>query len=56
MRPLGAADTFTVAAPTRQLDHVLGDGPVRAVGAARSVDTGLSDHRALVVDVTLAHA
>lgn len=53
MHPLATAPTFPVAEPTRQLDHVLGDGPVHATGAARSVDTGLSDHRALVVDVAV---
>ena len=41
------------APPTRQLDHVLADGRVRALGPGRAVDTGLSDHRALVVDVSL---
>lgn len=47
------ATTFPVGRPTRQIDHVLVDGlpptlrPVR--GVAR--DLGLSDHRALVVDL-----
>jgi endonuclease/exonuclease/phosphatase family metal-dependent hydrolase len=50
---LGAAATFPVASPDRQLDHVLADGltgraVVRSVAA---LDTGLSDHRALVVDL-----
>jgi endonuclease/exonuclease/phosphatase family metal-dependent hydrolase len=54
MRPLATAPTYPVAAPTRQLDHVLARGPVRALGPGRAVDTGLSDHRALVVDVTLS--
>jgi len=52
MRPLATAATFPVAHPMRQLDHILADGPVEALGAARAVDTGLSDHRALVVDVS----
>ncbi|KQR16028.1 endonuclease/exonuclease/phosphatase family protein [Cellulomonas sp. Leaf334] len=52
MRPLATAATFPVSHPLRQLDHILADGPVEAVGAGRAVDTGLSDHRALVVDVT----
>lgn len=52
MRALATAATFPVSHPLRQLDHILADGPVEPVGAARAVDTGLSDHRALVVDVT----
>ncbi|WP_435737821.1 endonuclease/exonuclease/phosphatase family protein [Cellulosimicrobium sp. PMB13] len=44
--------------PVRQIDHVLADaapgGPVvRSVGRTVAVDTGLSDHRALVVDVVV---
>jgi endonuclease/exonuclease/phosphatase family metal-dependent hydrolase len=54
MRPLVHAATYPVEAPIRQLDHLLADGAVHAVSAGRAVDTGLSDHRALVVDVTLA--
>ncbi|MBO3102851.1 endonuclease/exonuclease/phosphatase family protein [Cellulomonas fengjieae] len=53
LRPLATAATFPVRTPHRQLDHILGDGPVQPAGPARSVDTGLSDHRALVVDLTL---
>jgi len=52
MRALATAPTYPVAAPARQIDHVLADGALRATAPARSVDTGLSDHRALVVDVT----
>ena len=55
-RSLADAPTFPVDVPVRQLDHVLGDGDVRAVGAGRSVDVGLSDHRALVVDVELGRS
>jgi endonuclease/exonuclease/phosphatase family metal-dependent hydrolase len=51
--PLATAPTFPVAVPSRQLDHVLAHGPVRATGPAHAVDTGLSDHRALVVQVAL---
>lgn len=50
-RSLADVPTFPVDRPTRQLDHVLVDGDVRAVAGARAVHTGLSDHRALVVDV-----
>lgn len=53
MRPLVTADTYPVSEPVRQLDHVLADGPVHADGRGRAVDTGLSDHRALVVDLHL---
>jgi endonuclease/exonuclease/phosphatase family metal-dependent hydrolase len=53
LAPLAAAPTFPVAAPTRQLDHILGDGRIQPSGPPQSIDTGLSDHRALVVDVTL---
>ncbi|MFC8921653.1 endonuclease/exonuclease/phosphatase family protein [Cellulosimicrobium sp. NPDC057127] len=51
--PLATAHTFPVESPARQLDHVLAHGPVRATGPAHAVDTGLSDHRALVVQVAL---
>lgn len=54
MSPLAVAHTYPVGEPVRQIDHILGDGAVRALGPARAVDTGLSDHRALVVDVTVA--
>jgi len=53
LRTLAEVPTFPVRAPTTQIDHVLVDGPVRALAPARAVDTGVSDHRALVVDVTL---
>ncbi|WP_456824561.1 endonuclease/exonuclease/phosphatase family protein [Cellulomonas sp. P5_E12] len=53
MRALATASTYPVGSPTRQLDHILADGRVRALGPGRAVDTGLSDHRALVVDVSL---
>lgn len=49
-RPLADAETFPVADPHRQLDHILGAGPLRP-HACRAVDTGLSDHRALWADV-----
>ena len=53
MQALAKAHTFPVAHPLRQLDHILAKGDVRACGPARALDTGLSDHRALVVDVAL---
>ncbi|WNV76308.1 endonuclease/exonuclease/phosphatase family protein [Geodermatophilus sp. DSM 44513] len=48
-----ATPTFPVDAPTRQLDHVLARGPVTSAGPAEAVRLPLSDHRALVVPVTL---
>ncbi|WP_344102788.1 endonuclease/exonuclease/phosphatase family protein [Myceligenerans crystallogenes] len=47
--------TFPVERPRFQIDHVLvdDDGQLRVTGEPRAVDTGLSDHRALVVDVSL---
>lgn len=51
LRPLVRAATFPVAAPVRQLDHVLADPGLHAVGAGEALDLGLSDHRALVVEV-----
>jgi endonuclease/exonuclease/phosphatase family metal-dependent hydrolase len=52
MKPLASAPTFPVHEPARQIDHILADGPIRAT-AGRAVDTGLSDHRALVADVVV---
>lgn len=51
--PLVVARSYPVAHPTLQIDHVLADGSVRPTSPGRSVDTGLSDHRALVVDVEI---
>jgi endonuclease/exonuclease/phosphatase family metal-dependent hydrolase len=42
--------TFPVDDPREQLDHVLSDRPLR-VQASRAPAMGLSDHRALVVDL-----
>jgi endonuclease/exonuclease/phosphatase family metal-dependent hydrolase len=52
-RSLTTAATYPVARPTRQLDHILADGDVRAAGPGEAMDLGLSDHRALAVDVVL---
>lgn len=54
--PLVVARSYPVGHPTLQIDHVLADGGVRPVGPGRSVDTGVSDHRALVVDLELEPA
>ncbi len=52
-RPLARLATFPSQAPTRQLDHVLLDGTAAVPGPASAPDAGVSDHRPLVVDVTL---
>jgi endonuclease/exonuclease/phosphatase family metal-dependent hydrolase len=51
MRPLVTTPTYPVEHPTRQIDHVLVDGDLHATSHGVAVDTGISDHRALVVDV-----
>jgi len=53
MRALATSLTFPSAAPVRQIDHILGDGPIRATSDAVGLDPGMSDHRALVVEVEL---
>nr|WP_024285877.1 endonuclease/exonuclease/phosphatase family protein [Cellulomonas sp. KRMCY2] len=50
-RPLAAAPTFPATEPRRQLDHVLASGDVTAQADGRAMDLGLSDHRAVAVDV-----
>ena len=50
-RSLAEELTYPVAEPDRQIDHILAEGALRAVSDARSVATGISDHRALLVDV-----
>src|SRR5690606_31236543 len=50
-RPLVSAPTFPVARPVRQLDHILADGDLHPVAEGEAVDTGMSDHRAVVVEV-----
>lgn len=52
-RSAGQAMTFPVEVPERQIDHVLLDGPVRATSEPIAVNTGMSDHRALVVDLAV---
>jgi endonuclease/exonuclease/phosphatase family metal-dependent hydrolase len=49
LRPLVAGPTFPAEAPSRQLDHVLGRGPVAATGPGEVARLPLSDHRAMVV-------
>ncbi|MGE2717640.1 endonuclease/exonuclease/phosphatase family protein [Mycolicibacterium litorale] len=52
MRPLGEALTFPADHPDRQLDHVLTDDPRLRVEHCEAVRLPLSDHRALVIDIT----
>ncbi|MCU1616830.1 MAG: Endonuclease/exonuclease/phosphatase [Frankiales bacterium] len=54
LRPIACAATFPAEAPSRQLDHVLVRGPLRAAGPAEAVRLPLSDHRALVVSCEVA--
>ncbi|MFD2794072.1 endonuclease/exonuclease/phosphatase family protein [Promicromonospora vindobonensis] len=52
--PLATGDTFPRHDPRFQIDHILWDGGPGAGlpdAAGRVVDTGVSDHRALVVDL-----
>lgn len=52
LRPLGAAPTFPADAPDRQLDHILTDDAALRVDHCWSPRLTVSDHRALVVDVS----
>jgi endonuclease/exonuclease/phosphatase family metal-dependent hydrolase len=55
MRPLAAGRTFPAGAPARQLDHLLARGPVRS-GSGGPQPLPVSDHQALVADITLGQA
>ncbi|OBK70974.1 endonuclease/exonuclease/phosphatase family protein [Mycobacterium sp. 1274761.0] len=52
MRALGTGPTFPADEPYRQLDHILTDDPRLQVAHADVVELPVSDHRALVVDVS----
>ncbi len=52
MRSLGAALTFPSDDPQRQLDHILTDDPTLQADDCRAPELPISDHRALVVDVS----
>lgn len=54
MRPLVSEPTFPAHTPRMQLDHVLLDGDL-PTATGRAVEMPLSDHRALVVDVSDRH-
>jgi endonuclease/exonuclease/phosphatase (EEP) superfamily protein YafD len=45
--------TFPIEAPDRQLDHILLRGRLGQVTASSAPALPLSDHRALIVDVSL---
>ena len=52
MRSLGSALTFPADVPQRQLDHILTDDPMLHVDDCQAPELRISDHRALVVDVS----
>jgi endonuclease/exonuclease/phosphatase family metal-dependent hydrolase len=52
MRPLGEAATFPADDPYDQLDHILTDDPTLRVEACSAPRLPVSDHRALVVDIS----
>ncbi|MDT4941391.1 MAG: hypothetical protein QOJ34_1480 [Pseudonocardiales bacterium] len=52
MRPLAELPTFPAPAPGRQLDHILTDDASLRVTAVRAPELPISDHRAVVVDVS----
>jgi endonuclease/exonuclease/phosphatase family metal-dependent hydrolase len=54
MRPLGEAVTFPADEPSQQLDHVLTDDHTLRVDECWAPRLPLSDHRALVVDISRA--
>jgi endonuclease/exonuclease/phosphatase family metal-dependent hydrolase len=54
MRPLGEAHTFPADEPCQQLDHILTDDPGLRVEECSAPWLPISDHRALVVDMSRA--
>jgi endonuclease/exonuclease/phosphatase family metal-dependent hydrolase len=52
MRPLCEASTFPADDPHRQLDHILTDDRALRAGECLAPKLPISDHRALVVDVS----
>jgi endonuclease/exonuclease/phosphatase family metal-dependent hydrolase len=54
MRPLGEAATFPAHDPRDQLDHILTDDPTLRVETCSAPRLPVSDHRALVVDISRA--
>lgn len=51
LRAAGPVHSFPVDAPDRQIDHVLWEGPLTVTAGPVAVDTGVSDHRAVVVEL-----
>ncbi|MFV8263864.1 endonuclease/exonuclease/phosphatase family protein [Mycolicibacterium peregrinum] len=51
-RQLGEAPTFPADTPTTQLDHILTDDPTLSATACVVPHLPISDHRALVVDIS----
>lgn len=51
LRAVGPVDTFPVDTPDRQIDHILWDGRLTVASSPVAVDTGVSDHRAVVVEL-----
>jgi endonuclease/exonuclease/phosphatase family metal-dependent hydrolase len=52
MRPLATGSTFPVDEPTEQLDHILTDDPELRSDREQVVRLPVSDHRALVADIS----
>ena len=52
-RPLAKHVTFPIDEPDRQLDHILIRGSLGAVTATSAPALPLSDHRALIVDLSV---
>jgi endonuclease/exonuclease/phosphatase family metal-dependent hydrolase len=52
MRPLGEATTFPADEPCNQLDHILAEDRALRVEACAAPRLPISDHRALVVDIS----
>jgi endonuclease/exonuclease/phosphatase family metal-dependent hydrolase len=53
LRPLAQGATFPADAPDRQLDHILTDSAALRVDGCSTPSLAISDHRALVADVSL---
>ncbi len=53
LRPLGIAPTFPAQCPNRQLDHILTDEDGLVASPVATPLLSISDHRPLVIDVSL---
>jgi endonuclease/exonuclease/phosphatase family metal-dependent hydrolase len=54
MRSLGEAPTFPADEPCHQLDHILTDDRTLRVDGCSAPRLPVSDHRALVIDISRA--